>query len=330
MGILLAVQGAVSQGVLWGIMTLGVFLTFRILDIADLTVDGSFATGGAVCAVLLTHGMNPFLTLLFAFLLGIVTGLVTGLMNTKLKIHVLLASILTQIALYSVNIRIMGSKANIPLLGTETAMKKIAKLFGGSMTVTTSSMILGFVAIAILVAVLYWFLGTELGSSLRATGNNEKMVRALGVNTDTMKILGLGLSNGLVALSGAMVAQSQGYADVQMGTGTIVIGLASIIIGEVIFGKRFGLWYTLIAVVLGSILYRIVIAIVLQLGLKSTDLKLLTALVVAVALSVPVMKQKFFKKKPNAAIDEENTRHSNVVDTHKVPEVDKLTKDGNK
>ncbi len=330
MGILLAVQGAVSQGVLWGIMTLGVFLTFRILDIADLTVDGSFATGGAVCAVLLTNGMNPFLTLLFAFLLGIVTGLVTGLMNTKLKIHVLLASILTQIALYSVNIRIMGSKANIPLLGTETAMKKIAKLFGGSMTVTTSSMILGFVAIAILVAVLYWFLGTEIGSSLRATGNNEKMVRALGVNTDTMKILGLGLSNGLVALSGAMVAQSQGYADVQMGTGTIVIGLASIIIGEVIFGKRFGLWYTLIAVVLGSILYRIVIAIVLQLGLKSTDLKLLTALVVAVALSVPVMKQKFFKKKPAAAIDEENTRHSNVVDTHKVPEVDKLTKDGNK
>ena len=326
MGILLAIQGAVSQGVLWGIMTLGVYLTFRILDIADLTVDGSFATGGAICAVLLTKGMNPFLTLLFAFFAGILTGLCTGFMNTKLKIHVLLASILTQIALYSVNIRIMGNKANIPLLGTETIMKKLSKLFSSfKMTVTTSSLIIGIIAVAILIAALYWFLGTEIGSSIRATGNNEKMVRALGVNTDTMKILGLGLSNGLVALSGAMVAQSQGYADVQMGTGTIVIGLASIIIGEVIFGKHFGLWYTLISVVAGSILYRIVIAVVLQLGLKSTDLKLFTALIVAIALSVPTLKSKAFKKKNSFAVnDDENTRHSNVINKHKDIESGKL------
>lgn len=335
MGILLAIQGAVSQGVLWGIMTLGVFLTFRILDIADLTVDGSFATGGAICAVLLTRGMNPYLTLVFAFLAGILTGLCTGFMTTKLKIHVLLASILTQIALYSVNIRIMGNKANIPLLGTKTAMKMFSGLFKNvKMTVTTSSLIIGVVFVAILVVIMYWFLGTEIGASLRATGNNEKMVRALGVNTDTMKILGLGLSNGLVALSGAMVAQSQGYADVQMGVGTIVIGLASIIIGEVIFGKRFGLWYTLISVVLGSILYRIVIAIVLQLGLKSTDLKLLTALIVAIALSVPVMKSKLTRKRLGTAVnDDENTRHSNIINKEKTPETEKLgdnNEDGSK
>lgn len=321
MAILFAIEGAVSQGVLWGIMTLGVYLTFRILDIADLTVDGSFATGGAISAVLLVAGWNPYLTLLISFFVGMITGLVTGFMNTKLKIHVLLASILTQIALYSVNIRIMG-KANIPLLGVETCMSKLTKILPDC-TVTTTSLIIGVVFAAIVIAIMYWFFGTELGSAIRATGNNEKMVRALGVNTDTMKILGLALSNGLVALSGALVAQSQGYADVQMGVGTIVIGLASIIIGEVIFGKRFGMWWTLIAVVLGSIIYRIVIAVVLQLGLKSTDLKLLTALIVAISLSVPVFKQKLFKKKITPE-PEENTRHSNVIDIHKEKDSEKL------
>ena len=308
MAILFAIEGAVSQGVLWGIMTLGVYLTFRILDIADLTVDGSFATGGAISAVLLVAGWNPYLTLLISFFVGMITGLVTGFMNTKLKIHVLLASILTQIALYSVNIRIMG-KANIPLLGVETCMSKLTKILPDC-TVTTTSLIIGVVFAAIVIAIMYWFFGTELGSAIRATGNNEKMVRALGVNTDTMKILGLALSNGLVALSGALVAQSQGYADVQMGVGTIVIGLASIIIGEVIFGKRFGMWWTLIAVVL-------------QLGLKSTDLKLLTALIVAISLSVPVFKQKLFKKKITPE-PEENTRHSNVIDIHKEKDSEKL------
>lgn len=311
MPILSAMEGAVSQGILWGLMTLGVYFTFRILNVADMTVDGSFATGGAITAVLICKGMNPVLTLLFVFIAGTICGLVTGFMNTKLKINILLASILTQIALYSINIRIMG-KANTPLLGNPTMMSHLKSLFAGKITTTTCSLIIGVVVIAIVIAICYWFFGTEYGSAIRATGSNENMVRAMGVNTDTTKIVGLMLSNGLVALSGAFVAQSQGYADVGMGTGTIVIGLASIIIGEVIFGSHFGFWYTLISVVFGSIVYRIVIAVVLQLGLKSTDLKLLTALIVAISLSVPVFKSKIDKRRrsykgPDNEID---TRHA--------------------
>ena len=311
MPILSAMEGAVSQGILWGLMTLGVYFTFRILNVADMTVDGSFATGGAITAVLICKGMNPVLTLIFVFITGTICGFVTGFMNTKLKINILLASILTQIALYSINIRIMG-KANTPLLGNPTMMSQLKSLFDGKITTTTCSLIIGLVVIAIVIAICYWFCGTEYGSAIRATGSNENMVRAMGVNTDTTKIVGLMLSNGLVALSGAFVAQSQGYADVGMGTGTIVIGLASIIIGEVIFGSHFGFWYTLISVVFGSIVYRIVIAVVLQLGLKSTDLKLLTALIVAISLSVPVFKSKIDKRRrsykgPDNEID---TRHA--------------------
>lgn len=311
MPILSAMEGAVSQGILWGLMTLGVYFTFRILNVADMTVDGSFATGGAITAVLICKGMNPVLTLIFVFITGTICGFVTGFMNTKLKINILLASILTQIALYSINIRIMG-KANTPLLGNPTMMSQLKSLFDGKITTTTCSLIIGLVVIAIVIAICYWFFGTEYGSAIRATGSNENMVRAMGVNTDTTKIVGLMLSNGLVALSGAFVAQSQGYADVGMGTGTIVIGLASIIIGEVIFGSHFGFWYTLISVVFGSIVYRIVIAVVLQLGLKSTDLKLLTALIVAISLSVPVFKGKIDKRRrsykgPDNEID---TRHA--------------------
>ena len=311
MPILSAMEGAVSQGILWGLMTLGVYFTFRILNVADMTVDGSFATGGAITAVLICKGMNPVLTLLFVFIAGTICGLVTGFMNTKLKINILLASILTQIALYSINIRIMG-KANTPLLGNPTMMSQLKTLLGGKITTTTCSLIIGVVVIAIVIAICYWFFGTEYGSAIRATGSNENMVRAMGVNTDTTKIVGLMLSNGLVALSGALVAQSQGYADVGMGTGTIVIGLASIIIGEVVFGSHFGFWYTLISVVFGSIVYRIVIAVVLQLGLKSTDLKLLTALIVAISLSVPVFKSKIDKRRraykgPDNEVD---TRHA--------------------
>ena len=327
MGFLLAIQGAVSQGVLWGIMTLGVYLTFRILDIADLTVDGSFATGGALSAVLIVNGVNPLVSLLCSFVVGAVCGLITGFMNTKLKIHILLASILTQIALYSVNIRIMG-RANIPLLGTKTIMTGIHEKL--RISITASSLVVGVIFVVVLVGALYLFFETEIGYSLRATGNNEYMVRALGVNTNVMKVTGLALGNGLVALSGGLVAQSQGYADVQMGTGTIVIGLASIIIGEVIFGKHFGFWYTLISVVLGSILYRIVIALVLQMGLRSTDLKLLTALIVAIALAVPVFKDKIFRHRhslPTKA--EENTRHSNVIKKHDVPNTETLGENGN-
>lgn len=296
MPIVNAMIGAVSQGVLWGLMTLGVYLTFRILNVADMTVDGSFAAGGAVTAVLIVKGMDPLLTLFFVFIMGLSCGAVTGFMNTKLRINILLASILTQIALYSINIRIMG-KPNTPLLGVDTIMSKFIKLTGDHINKTQSSLIIGTIVVAIIIALMYWFFGTEYGSAIRATGANENMVRAMGVNTDTTKIVGLMISNGMVALSGALVAQSQGYGDVQMGVGTIVVGLASIIIGEVIFGNRFGLWWTLIAVVFGSIIYRIVIAFVLQLGLKSTDLKLLTALIVAISLSVPVFKEKINKRR---------------------------------
>ena len=346
MGILLAMEGAVSQGILWGLMTLGVYLTFRILNIADMTVDGSFAVGGAVTAVLISCGMNPVLSLLFAFIMGTLTGLVTGFMNTKLKINILLASILTQIALYSINIRIMG-KSNIPLLtlpGLEgekrTFFQNLKSFYSGALnrnvniktimtsisewtgfSVTAASLVVGIVIVVIIVAAMYWFFGTEIGSAIRATGNNEHMARALGVNTDIAKIIGLMISNGLVALSGALVAQSQGYADVSMGTGAIVVGLASIIIGEVIFGSHLGFWYKLLTAVLGSVIYRIVIAVVLQLGLKSTDLKLLTALIVAVSLSVPVFKTKIERRRrvlPGMNVnDEENTRHANVIKKHK-------------
>lgn len=294
MGILLAIQGAASQGVLWGIMALGLYITFKVLDFADLTVDGSFALGGAVSAVLLVNGWNPFLSLLIAFLAGGISGVVTGLLHTKLEIPGILAGILTMIALYSINIRIMG-QANTPLLGVDTIMVKLEILLGIDRTM--SSLIVGVVFSVVIIMILYWFFGTELGSVIRATGNNERMVRAQGVNTDNMKIIGLMISNALVALSGAMVAQSQGYGDVGMGTGTIVIGLASIIIGEVIFGARFSFWYRLMSVVFGSIIYRIIIAVVLQLGLKSTDLKLLTAIIVALALALPVVKSKFKQTK---------------------------------
>ncbi|MBQ3024898.1 MAG: ABC transporter permease [Spirochaetaceae bacterium] len=296
MNILLAMYGAVSQGVLWGIMCLGLYITYKVLDFADLTVDGSFALGGAVNAALIVLDCNPLVALFISFIAGGISGIVTGLLNTKLKIPGILAGILTMIALYSINIRIMG-RANISLLGETTLMTQISSLINTS--TTTTSFIIGTIFSVIIIFAMYWFFGTEIGSAIRATGNNEKMVRAQGVNTDNMKILGLMLGNALVALSGGLVAQSQGYGDVQMGTGTIVIGLASIIIGEVIFGKRFSFWYILMSVVLGSIIYRVIIAIVLQLGLTSSDLKLFTAVTVALALSIPVMKSKFANKKKN-------------------------------
>lgn len=296
MNILLAMYGAVSQGVLWGIMCLGLYITYKVLDFADLTVDGSFALGGAVNAALIVLDCNPLVALFISFIAGGISGIVTGLLNTKLKIPGILAGILTMIALYSINIRIMG-RANISLLGETTLMTQISSLINTS--TTTTSFIIGTIFSVIIIFAMYWFFGTEIGSAIRATGNNEKMVRAQGVNTDNMKILGLMLGNALVALSGGLVAQSQGYGDVQMGTGTIVIGLASIIIGEVIFGKRFSFWYILMSVVMGSIIYRVIIAIVLQLGLTSSDLKLFTAVTVALALSIPVMKSKFANKNKN-------------------------------
>ena len=268
----------------------GVYITFKVLDFPDLTVDGSFALGGAVSAILISNGMNPFITLLFAFLAGSLAGFATGFLNTKLQIPGILAGILTMIALYSINIRVMGNRPNIPLLGMDTSLTIIQNFL--SLNKVLSDLLVGFIFSVIIIAIMYWFFGTEMGCAIRATGNNERMIRALGVDTNVMKIIGLMISNALVALSGALVTQSQGYADVGMGTGTIVIGLASVIIGEVVFGNRFSFWYKLASVVMGSIIYRIIIAIVLQLGLKATDLKLLTAIIVAIALSVPVINRK--------------------------------------
>ena len=292
-GIFLAIQGAASQGIIWGIMTLGVYITFKVLDFPDLTVDGSFALGGAVSAILISNGMNPFITLIFSFLAGSLAGLATGILNTKLQIPGILAGILTMIALYSINIRVMGGRPNIPLLGMATSLTIIQNIL--SLSKVMSDLLVGFVFSLFIVFIMYWFFGTEMGCAIRATGNNEKMIRALGVDTNIMKTIGLMISNALVSLSGGLVTQSQGYADVGMGTGTIVVGLASVIIGEVIFGNRFNFLYKLFSIVMGSIIYRIIIAIVLQLGLKATDLKLLTAIIVAIALSVPVLNKKATK-----------------------------------
>lgn len=263
----------ISQGLLWAIMALGVFLTFRVLDIADLSVEGTFPLGAAVAATLIDAGHSVWIAMLMAIIAGAIGGTVTALLTTKLKIPALLAGILTMIGLYSVNLMVMG-KANVPLLRADTVFTMTMDTFGVSQTVAT--LIVGIAATAVVVFIMYWFFGTVLGTAIRATGCNAQMARAQGVNTDIMIILGLLISNALVALSGALVAQSNGFADVGMGTGTIVIGLASVIIGEVLFGTRsFKNW--LISVVLGSIIYRIVIAVVLELGMPPNDLKLFTA-----------------------------------------------------
>lgn len=289
MSVLLAMQGALSQGVLWGLMALGVYITYRILDIADLTVDGSFATGGAVCAVCVVNGVDPILALLLATIAGAVAGFVTGFLHTKCEIPAILAGILTQIGLYSINLRIMG-RSNTPLLKSETLFKNISEMTGLSSTWT--ALIIGIIVSVVIVAILYWYFGTEIGSAIRATGNNEQMVRALGVNTSVTKILGLMIGNALISISGALVTQSQGYADIKMGIGAIVIGLASIVIGEVIFGQKGNFAFRLTSIIVGSIIYRIIVAIVLQMGMNTDDLKLLTAILVAIALSVPVLISK--------------------------------------
>ena len=288
----------IAQGLLWALLALGVFITFRILDVADLTVEGSFPMGAAISAVLITMGVNPWLTVVIAGIGGMVAGAVTGWIHTKLKIPALLAGILTMIALYSVNLHIMG-KANISLLRMDTVYSAIHSM-GVSNAVALT--IIGVVVTMVVGLFLFWFFGTELGTSIRATGVNPQMIRAQGVNTDTMIVLGLLLSNGFVAVSGALIAQSQGFADIGMGVGTIVIGLASVIIGEVLFSsssvvrKLFGnssFVLSLVAVVFGSIIYRIVIAAVLYLGMPPNDLKLFTAILVALALSLPTWQGKF-------------------------------------
>ena len=278
--------GAVSLGLLWSIMTIGVYITYRILDIADLSVAGTLPLGAAVACAMITRGGDPYLASLCALLAGCAAGLCTGILHTKLKIPALLSGILTMIALYSINLRIMGAP-NVSILRMNTVFRPLVKAgLAGSVAI----IIVGGLCALVLITILYWFFGTELGSAVRATGNNPRMVRAQGINTDSMKILGLVLSNGLVALSGAFIAQSQNFADVQMGAGSIVIGLASLIIGEVLFGGR-GFYRRLVAVILGAVVYRLIIALVLELGMNPNDLKLFTAITVALALWLPQGKQ---------------------------------------
>lgn len=291
-GVFLAMQGAVAQGVLWGIMVLGVYITYRLLDIADLTVDGSFALGGCVCAVMvLNKNMDPVLALVMATLAGAAAGGVTGVLHTVFEIPAILAGILSQISLWSINLRIMGGKSNLPLLKTETLISKFVDMTG--LTQSQCSLIVGIVVAILMICLLYWFFGTEIGSALRATGNNEDMIRALGVNTKMTKMLALMLSNALVGLSGGLVCQSQKYADIGMGTGAIVIGLAAIVIGEVLLGRLRSFGSKLTSAVVGSVVYFLIRAAVLQMGMSTNDMKLLSAVIVALALCIPVAVSKY-------------------------------------
>ena len=291
-----SLPGAFGQGLAWGVMAIGVYITYRILDIADLTVDGSLATGGAVVAIAITLGVNPWVALLLAVVAGMLAGLATGIFHTMCGIPAILSGILTQLALYSLNLRIMaiGSDSNTRAtvaLSVDNQDLLLSSRYVREMNLN-NPLILLVIVVVVLIIGLYWFFGTELGSSMRATGANQNMARAQGINTDSRKILALVVSNGLVALSGALLAQYQGSATVDMGRGAIVIGLAAVIIGEVVFKRFANFAAKMVAVTLGAIIYYAVITLVLRLGLESTDLKLLTALVVAVFLTVPYLSGK--------------------------------------
>ena len=281
--------GGIAQGLIWGIMALGIYITFRLLDVADLTVDGSFTTGGAVTVMLILAGWPAWAALVVATLSGLLAGLVTGLLHTKLGIPAILAGILTQLALFSVNLHIMGMAAN-----KAVSVDKYDLVL--SLRYVPSAILTGAILALALVSILYWYFGTEQGSAIRATGNNPAMSRALGINIDNMKLIGLALSNGMVALSGGLMAQFQGFADVNMGRGAIVIGLAAVIIGEVVggalLGKRRNFFGTLSFVVVGGVIYYLVIVVVLWLKLNTNDLKLFTAVVVGLFLAVPYLRSR--------------------------------------
>ena len=283
------VPGGVAQGLIWGLMALGIYITFRLLDVADLTVDGSFTTGGACTVMLILAGWPAWAALLVALIAGLLAGFCTGMLHTKLGIPAILSGILTQFALYSVNLHIMGMAAN-----KAVSVDKFDLIL--SSRSIPSAILTGLIIAAVLVALSYWYFGTEQGSAFRATGNNPAMSRALGINIDNMKVLGLSLSNGVVALSGGLMAQYQGFADINMGRGAIVIGLAAVIIGEVlgraILGKRMNFLGTLSFTVMGGVLYYIVVVVVLWLKLNSNDLKLFTAIIVAVFLAVPQFRDR--------------------------------------
>lgn len=286
-----SLPGAVAQGIIWGIMAIGVYLTYRVLDVADLTVDGSIATGGAVLVMCVVNGVDVRIAMIISFLVGCLAGLITGIFHTAFGIPAILSGILTQLALYSINLRILGGKANQTL--------SVAKYdLVVSLRYINKSILIVAVFTVALIALLYWFFGTEMGHSIRATGCNQAMARANGINTKTRIIIGFVLSNGIVALSGALLVQYQGFADVNMGRGAIVIGLAAVIIGEVVFGKIFkNFALKLLSVVFGGIIYYVVITAVLRMGLNANDLKMLTALVVALFLAIPYWKSKIAPKK---------------------------------
>ncbi len=286
-----ALPSAAAFGLIWGIMAIGVYITYRVLDLADLTVDGSICTGAAALTMCTIAGINIYISLLIAFVVGCAAGFVTGIIHTKCGIPAILAGILTQLALYSINLRILGNKANQALPASKYS------LIVSMRNIPLAIVVIGLFVVAI-IALLYWFFGTELGHSIRATGCNEAMARANGINTNTRKIIGFVLSNGVVALSGALLCQYQGFTDINMGRGAIVIGLASVIIGEVVFGKIFkNFALKLLAAVFGGIIYYVVQTLVLRLGLNANDLKLFSAIVVALFLSIPYWKSQLKPKK---------------------------------
>ena len=317
--LLTSLLGATGQGILWGIMALGVYITYKLLDIADLTVDGSFALGGCTCAILIINGVNPVVATVLAVGAGLLAGAVTGILHTFFNIPAILAGILTQLSLWSINLRILGGKSNLPLLNEETIISSFVGRTGNTVMETASpliqklgltqsqaSLVVGVVVVAIIIFIMYWFFGTEIGSALRATGNNETMIRALGVNTNNTKLLALMLSNGLVALSGAFVAQMQKYADIGMGQGAIIIALAAIIIGEVLFKHFINFGVKLISAAVGAVIYFIIRAVVLYLGLNANDMKLISAVIVAIALCIPTISQKMATKKAYSEGDDDN------------------------
>lgn len=284
-----ALPGSVAQGLIWGVLAIGVYITFKVLDYADLTVDGSLATGGAVAVMCIINGTNPYIALLLAFGAGMLAGAVTGLFHTVFGIPAILSGILTQLGLYSINMRILGKSNQAVSVDQYELIVSLRYIQEACITATVFCLVI--------IILLYWFFGTELGAAVRATGCNERMAKAQGINTNAQKVLGLVLSNGLVGVAGALYAQYQGSADVNMGRGAIVIGLAAVIIGDVIFGKIFrNFALRMVSSVIGAILYFIAIAIVLQLGFSTNDLKLFSALIVAVFLAIPYLKSKNSKK----------------------------------
>lgn len=294
LNLLNAMPGAIAQGLIWGITAIGIYITFRILDIADLTVDGSLCTGGAVCIMMMLSGQNVFVAMLAATLAGMLTGLVTGVFHTFMGIPAILAGILTQLSLYSINLKIMG-KAN-QAINVDKYNLLVSLRYIKNVPFLKNTLFVVAICIILLVLLLYWFFGTEVGCALRATGCNGNMSRAQGINTNLTKVLGLMLSNGLVGLSGALLSQYQGFADINMGRGAIVIGLAAVIIGEAVFGKVFhNFGFKLIGVALGSILYYMVLQVVIWMGIDTDLLKLLSAVVVSIFLAIPYWKCKYFR-----------------------------------